>query len=376
MDKWIEVDFDKLRRNLEALRGFIKVPVMAVLKQNAYGLGAVPVGNFLEQLGVRYFAVTHIHEGVELRNGGIRSPILVFAPSLAGDGEVRDLWRYDLTPTVYSLECAEILHRVALELDRPVNVHVKIDTGMGRTGFTPEEILAAADRMQALDGLRYEGIYTHYSNAFEKVFAYTKKQRDAFLQLVDRLQDRGWTFAIKHSANSTAALKFPETHMDMVRIGSALLGNGNASAPVPLARAYRSRVRVLQVRRLKGGSYVGYSNTHRVKRDTTVAVLPIGYTDGFGVQKQIDSFRLMDFLREQYHLVKAFIKPEHSVFYQGKALKVLGKTSMQLTVVEVGDLPLKPGDVVDVRLNPLLAGDRLARVWVGQQDMPTGGESA
>jgi alanine racemase len=366
VDKWIEVDFNKLRQNFEALRNFIKVPIMAVLKQNAYGLGAVPVGNFLERLGIKFFAVTHIHEGVELRNGGVRSPILVFAPSTADQAEVHDLWRYDLTPSVYSLECAEILHRVALELDRPISVHVKIDTGMGRMGFAPEEILAAAERLQELGGLRYEGIYTHYSNAFEKIFDYTKRQKDSFLQLVNRLEDKGLTFSIKHSANSTAALKFPETHMDMVRIGSALLGNGTLNARVPLTRAYRFRVRVLQVRRLKSGSFVGYSNTHRVKRDTNVAVLPIGYTDGFGVQKKIDSFRFVDFLREQYHLIKTFIKPEHSVFYEGKSLKVLGKTSMQLTVVEVGDLPIKPGDVVDVSLNPLLAGARLERVCVGQ----------
>lgn len=365
MDKWVEIDLNKLKHNVRALQSYFKVPVMAVLKQNAYGLGAVKVGNFLEKLGIQYFAVTHVKEGIELREGGVRSPVLIFAPPCRDREDLISLWRYNLTPSIYSLDFAETLNHYALDMDKPIDAHIKVDTGMGRMGFAPEEIINAAERLKELRGLRYKGIFTHYSNAFEKEMDYTKKQMDTFLTLVNQLENTGLKIPVKYSANSMAALKFPETHMDMVNIGSAFLGNSIINPGVPLQKVYRCRVRVLQVRTLKKRSYVGYSNTYRTKKDTNIAVLPIGYTDGFGLQKKIDSFRVVDFIRQLYHLLKDFIKPGYNIFFNGKPLKILGKTSMQLTVVETGDLPVQPGDVVDVDLSPLVASARLERVYVG-----------
>ncbi|MTI85555.1 MAG: alanine racemase [Firmicutes bacterium] len=369
MDKWVEIDLNKLQHNVKALQGYFDVPIMAVLKQNAYGLGAVKIGNFLEQSGINHFAVTHIEEGIELRDGGVRSPILVFAPPGIGKDELNSLWRHELTPSVYSLHFAEILNRLALEKDKPIDVHLKVDTGMGRMGFTPQELLQAAERLKELDGLNLKGIFTHYSNAFEKEMDYTKEQLDSFLSLVNQLENKGFEFTVKYSANSMAALKFPATHMDMVNIGSAFLGNSTINPDVPLKKVYRTRVRVLQARQLEEGSYVGYSNTYKTGKNTHTAVLPIGYTDGFGLEKKIDSFRINDFIRQLYHLLKDFLKPAYSVFFDGKPLKIIGKTSMQLTVVETGNVQLKPGDIVDVYLNPLMANARIDRVYVeGQPD--------
>jgi len=185
--------------------------------------------------------------------------------------------------------------------------------------------------------------------------------------VVKKLDSAGLAITLKYSANSMAALKFPETHLDMVSIGSAFLGNSTINPAVPLSRVYRCRVKVLQVRTLEKGSYVGYSNTYRTKADTRVAVIPLGYTDGFGVQKKIDTFRLRDYLREQYNLLKVFLKPPASVFFNGRPLKVIGKTSLQLTVIDIGNLPLKPGDKVDVDINPLFANARMARMYVGDE---------
>ncbi len=365
MEKWLEIDLQKLKQNVRALQKYFQVPVMAVVKQNAYGLGALTIAGFLEQLGIRFFAVTNISEGIELRKGGIVSPILIFAPCFNDREELGSLWHYNLVPAVYSLEAAGILNQYALEMAKPIDVHLKVDTGMGRMGFTPAELLSAAERLKQLGGLRYQAIFTHYSNAFEKEMDYTKKQRDRFLNLVNELAAMGLVFPLKYSANSLAALKFPETHMDMVSIGSAFLGNRTVNPAVPLTKVYRCRVKVLQVRNLAKGSVIGYSNTYQAKHDTRVAVLPIGYTDGFAVQKRIDAFRFIDFLREQYNLVKTFLRPGYSVFFEGKPLKIVGKTSLQLTVVEIGDLPVKPGDIVEVDLNPLLANARMTREYVG-----------
>lgn len=365
MEKWLEIDLGKLKDNVEALQNYIKVPIMAVIKQNAYGLGAIPVGIFLEQLGIRFFAVTNVAEGVELRTGGLTSPILVFAPFFNDPEELDMLWKYRLNPAVYSLAAAEVLNEHAGKMGSSIEVHLKADTGMGRMGFTPDELLASADRLIELDRLKFRGIFTHYSNAFEKEMEYTAKQRAEFLHLVDRLEAKGFAVPLKYSANSLAALKFPETHMNMVSIGSAFLGNSIVNPAVPLKKIYRCRARVLQVRNLRKGSFVGYSNTYRAGRDIRAAVLPIGYTDGFGIQKKIDAFRFADYLREQYHLVKAFLRPRPSIFFQGKPLRIIGKTSLQLTVVDIGDLPLAPGDTVEIELNPLLAGARMERLYVG-----------
>ncbi len=365
MEKWLEVDFDKLKFNAQSLQNYFRVPIMAVIKQDGYGLGALAVATFLEQQGISYFAVTNISEGVELRKGGVVSPILIFAPFVYDIDNLEKLWRYNLTPTVYSMESAEALNSYSAKAGEPVNVHIKVDSGMGRMGFTPEELTAAAGKLKALTGLRYEGIFTHYSNAFEAQMNYTKRQMDSFLSAVERLGEAGILFSLKYSANSLAALKFPETHMDMVTIGSAFLGNSTINPDVPLKKVYCCRARVLQVRRIKKGSFIGYSNTYVAPRDINAAVIPIGYTDGFGLQKKIDSFRFTDFLREQLHLIKSFLRPTGSIHFEGKPLRVLGKTSLQLTVVDTAGLPIKPGDVVDVDLNPLLADARVSRIYTG-----------
>jgi alanine racemase len=364
LDKWVEIDLNKLRHNVKALQEYFNVPVMAVLKQNAYGLGAVRIGKFLEEMGIKHFAVTHIQEGIELRDAGVESPILIFAPPCSADEDLKKLWDYNLTPAVYTLNLAENLNRLALERDKPIDAHIKVDTGMGRMGFSPADLLDAAGKLKQMRGLRFRGIFTHYSNAFEKEMNYTKKQRDIFLKLINQLENEGLKFSVKYSANSMAALKFPATHMDMVNIGSAFLGNSIINPDVPLKKVYRTRVKVLQVRRLEKGSYVGYSNTYKTKKETNIAVLPIGYTDGFGLEKKIDSFRVNDFIRQLYHLVKDFLKPDSTVFWGDKPLKIIGKTSMQLTVVDTGNLNIKAGDIVDVQLNPLIANARMERVYI------------
>jgi len=361
----MEIDLDRLKDNVQSLQSYFDVPIMAVIKQNAYGLGALTVGGFLEQLGIGFFAVTTVAEGAELRQGGMKSPILVFAPLYNDSAQLEQLWEYRLIPAVYSLEAAAILNEYALKADRSMDVHLKIDSGMGRMGFSPEELLSSVKRLKELDGLVYKGVFTHYSNAFEKDMDYTAVQRENFLNVVAELEKQGLAIPLKYSANSLAALKFPATHMDMVSIGSAFLGNSTVNPAVPLKRVYRCRVKVLQVRSLPKGSYVGYSNTYRTKQTTRVAVLPIGYTDGFGVQKKNDAFRFADYLREQYHLIKSFFRPDNLVFFEGRPLKVIGKTSLQLTVVDIGGLPVKPGDIVDVSLSPLFAGALIERVYMG-----------
>lgn len=365
MEKWIEVDLDKLKFNVQSLQAYFKVPIMAVIKQNAYGLGDLEVATVLEQLGIRFFAVTNLKEGIDLRNGGVSSPILIFAPCYSEKDTLQSLWQYNLIPTVYSLETAEVLNAFAQQLGKQIDVHLKVDSGMGRMGFSPDELLASADKLKKLQYLRCKGIFTHYSNAFEHKMDYTKIQKDRFVKLVDELTEKGLTIPLKYSANSLAALKFSETHMDMVTIGSAFLGNSTVNPAVPLKKVFRCRAKVLQVRNIKKGSFIGYSNTFRAKKDLRTAVLPIGYTDGFGMQKKIDAFRATDFLREQYQLIKGFLRPGDSVFFEGKPLKVMGKTSLQLTVVDIGSLQIKPGDLVDIDLNPLLANARLARVYIG-----------
>ena len=365
MEKWLEIDFDKLKDNVQALRKYFDVPIMAVIKQNGYGLGSVMAGKFLEQQGINLFAVTNISEAIELRQGGIDSPIVVFAPLFTDKEQLSHLWEYRLIPAVYSLEAAEMLNDYAAKMDSPIDVHIKVDSGMGRMGFAPGELLSAAQRLRELDRLVYKGVFTHYSNAFEQEMNYTARQLEKFLNVLREVERAGLVFPLKYSANSLAALKFPETHLDMVSIGSAFLGNNTINSEVPLKKVYRCCVKVLQVRVLAKGSFIGYSNTYLTKRDTKVAVLPIGYTDGFGLQKKNDAFRFTDFLRELYHLIKSFLRPVNTAFFQGKPLKVIGKTSLQLTVVDVGDLPVEPGDSVEVTVNPLFASARMDRVYVG-----------
>ncbi len=333
---WAEISLSNLEHNYRALRGMLPrgCRFVGVVKANAYGHGAIPVAKKLEELGADYLAVACLDEVVELRESGVKAPILILGPTPI---EYADkLFRYDVTQSVQDLQSAKALSAAAVSAGKTLKIHIKADTGMSRLGFlcnedsvdfSVEEIVQAI----SLPGLEAEGIFTHFANA-DGDEEYSMRQLTRFLDAVDKLSKRGVEFKIRHCAASAAVLNYPCTHLDMVRPGIALYGHypdpscegldGPGLLPVMTLKT-----RIVAVRELSAETCISYGCTHTLARDSRVAVLPIGYADGL--------FRQLSNRME--------------VLINGQRLPVLGRICMDMCMVDVSDTPdICAGDVATV----------------------------
>ena len=331
---WAEVDLSALEHNYRALRGMLPrgCRFLGVVKANAYGHGAVPVAKKLEALGAEYLAVACLDEAIELRQAGISTPILILGPTFSEFAG--ELQRYDLTQAVQDGETARALSAAAS--DKPIKVHIKVDTGMSRLGFLCDEEHqdAAVEEIAeicALPGLRAEGIFTHFANA-DGDEEYSMRQFTRFMDTLDKLSGRGVDFEIRHCAASAAVLNYPCTHLDMVRPGIALYGHypdpscegldGPGLLPVMTLKT-----RVIAVRDLPAGTCVSYGCTHTLARPSRLAVLPMGYADG----------------------LERLLSNRGEMLIHGQRVPILGRVCMDMCMVDVTDLPeVRPGDEVVV----------------------------
>ncbi|MFN4293518.1 MAG: alanine racemase, partial [Thermoflexales bacterium] len=283
---WLDVDLDAIAHNTRAVKAIVgeTVALMAVLKADGYGHGAVKVARTALNNGASWCGVASLNEAAALRSAGIDAPILIlgFTPAW----HAREALLRDLALTVYDLDVARAYSRAARELGRVARLHVKVDTGMGRLGVLPD---AAADFIRAvadLPAVQLEGIFTHFSCA-DCDPAYTRLQLARFRQALDALGAPASLVRYVHAANSAAALAYPEARFNLVRIGLALYGL-NPFFPAPLQPAGLSlrpalswKTTIAQVKRLPPGAPVSYGKRFVCERETTIAVIPVGYADGF-----------------------------------------------------------------------------------------------
>lgn len=329
---WAEIDLGALEHNYRTLRAMLEpgCRFLGVVKANAYGHGAVPVAKRLEQLGCDYLAVATVDEGAELRSSGVKLPILVLGNT--PKGALGQAVALDLTQTVFDLDSAKILSAEAQKLGKTGKIHLKADTGMSRLGLLCDEshLAGTVDTMAAicaLPGLEAEGIFTHFADA-DGSEDYTMMQFTRFLDLLSALEQRGITFAIRHCAASAATLKYPCTHLDMVRPGIALYGHypdpscegldGPGLEPV-----MSLKTRVSAVRTLPAGTCVSYGRTATLEEETTLAVLPIGYADG----------------------LPRSLSNRGDVLLNGQMRPIVGRVCMDMCMVKA-DEQVKEGDVV------------------------------
>ena len=333
---WAEIDLSNLEHNYLALRGMLPrgCRFMGVVKANAYGHGAIPVAKKLVDLGAEYLAVAFLDEAVELRQAGILTPILILGPTLPDFAD--EVLRYDLTQTVQDTELAQALSNAAVKAGKPLKIHIKVDTGMSRLGFLCNEA-AMDDSVQniakvcALPGLEHEGIFTHFAHA-DGDEEYTMLQFTRFMDVLDKLSERGVRFQIRHCAASAAVLNYPCTHLDMVRGGIAQYGHYpdpsceglDGPGLIPLMTL---KTRVIALRELEKGTCISYGCTHTLARNSRVAVLPIGYADGF----------------------ERLLSNRGEVLVHAVRAPILGRVCMDLCMVDVTDISdVHVGDEVTV----------------------------
>lgn len=350
MKKFI-VEKEAILHNLNVLTKKAKeVPLWAVLKGNGYGLGLEPMAKLCLEAGVHHFAVTEVADAEVLRKLTPQGQILLLRPT-ADREELTRLLEADVIATIGSVQDATALNALAVEKGLVANVHVKVDTGMGRYGFLPSEVSDILSVYRCYDHLSVSGIYTHFSCAFcsGKI---TFAQAEEFRSVLDAIAEAGVEPGAAHCCNSNAFLRWPELKMGGVRVGSAILGRVNASKK--LRRVGRCEVTVEQLRWLPKGHATGYGSAWRAKRPTQIAVLPVGWYHGFGAEYGNDIFRFRDCLRQMFGAMKHMVFPKKLyVSVNGRSCPVLGHVGMLHTVVDVTKVTCRVGDTAVLDINPL-----------------------
>lgn len=347
------VDTAALCGNLENLKTRAGDAVFwAVLKGNGYGLGLLPMARACLSCGIDHFAVTEVSDAAALRELDAAAQILVLQPT-SDPQELSAIISSDAIATVSSLQDAEALAEAAGKLGKKPSVHVKIDTGMGRYGFRPSELNDILT-LYANESFLITGIYTHLHSAFCNE-ASSRAQAAAFRSVVDAIRQAGFDPGMAHLCNSCGLLRWPEYRMDGVRIGSAILGRLSIPGNFGLSRIGVCEAAVQELHFIPKGGTTGYGAGWKAKRDTQIAVFPVGYFHGFGDAMGDDLFRLRDNLRRILSALKAILRGKaFCVTVNGRRCKVVGHIGMLHTAVDMTGLDCKVGDIAKFDINPLL----------------------
>ncbi|HQE05446.1 MAG TPA: alanine racemase [Tepidanaerobacteraceae bacterium] len=361
---WLEVDLDKISENVKNIKKYLgSTRLLAVVKANAYGHGLYPVASCAVESGADFLGVSSIEEGIFLRKKGISQPLLVFNTILPE--QAADVLDYGLTATVCSLDVVQALNEVAARQNKKATIHVKIDTGFGRFGALPDH---AAEMIRLIisnfDNIYLEGIYTHFSKANNEKITY--KQFNAFMSLVETLNEQDIEIPIKHVCNSVAALNYPEMHLDMVRVGNLIYGMV-PSKEIAITNPSKICSRVIFLKNLPKGHYIGYGNKYKTKKPTTIAVVPFGYFDGL----EVYVFQPNGFLDGLKYLIKQVLfrfgiySSSRKANINGASCYILGKISMQNCIVDVTKIKnnVFVGDVVELSARRLNLSQSIVRIY-------------
>lgn len=326
---WAEVNLDYIRSNIRAIKEICShEKIYAVVKADAYGHGAIDVAPVLLESGATSLAVAVITEALELVHSGITAPILIlgFTPLTFA----HEIIEHNIELTVYNLEYAKELSRIAKAENGTVKVHIKIDTGMGRLGFlADDEGLNAIREINTLPNIKLEGIFTHFSTADEEDKEYTFEQLNKFNKVVETLESEGISFNIKHASNSAGIIDLPQAYFNTVRPGIIMYGYYPSEfvhkEKLQLKPALTLKTSVVHVKTLPKDMYISYGRKYKTTRETKIATLPIGYADGY----------------------TRALSNKGKVLINGKLVPIVGNVCMDQCMVDVSELDeVKVGDEV------------------------------
>jgi alanine racemase len=326
---WVEVDLSAIGHNVQRIKQIVGsgVEVMAVLKADAYGHGALRVARTALLHGASALAVACLSEAITLRENGINAPILILG--YTPPWQAAEIARYGLTATVYSLDVAQHLSRAAIgRRHGRTAVHIKVDSGMGRLGLQPADVVSFADELARLEGLDVQGIFTHFATADSSDQEHYSRQHAAFDRVLADLGAHGFAFRYVHAANSAAILAHPEARYNMVRLGLAMHGldpSPDVRCPSGFRRALSFKTQVAQVKSFPSGSCISYGCRFVTARPSRIAVIPVGYGDGF----------------------RRSPRNWGEVLVRGRRAPIVGTVCMDMCMIDVTEIPgVRPGDEV------------------------------
>lgn len=313
---YIEINVQAIAQNVQVIRQHVgaNVMLMAVVKANGYGHGAVTVAKTALAHGASWLGVARVREGIELREAGITAPILIL--SYAIPAEMAQVAAYDLTPTVTEIEVAWALAACGKE----VAIHLKVDTGMGRAGLLPGEVVPFLQAVAGLPYIRVGGIFTHFAVGDSPHDPFTHQQLVTFQDVLNQVAAAGYTGLIRHAANSGGIMYHPAAHLDMVRAGIALYGlrpDAKVEPGFPIQPVLSLKSHVARVRTLPAGASVGYGRTYVASEDRTIALIPLGYGDG----------------------IHRLLSHRAAVLIRGQRAPLVGRVSMDQITADVSQIP-------------------------------------
>ena len=321
---WAEVNLKNLEYNFKEIKSRLRpeIKILVTVKADAYGHGLIAVSKRLVAHGVDFLGVASIDEGIKLRNAGIKSPILVLGLILKKD--ILPLFNYNLTPTVCDVEMASALNRKAAALKKPIHLHIKVDTGMGRIGILHDYAFRLVKQIHKLKFVVIEGIFTHFPFA-DVNRKFTVFQINLFNKLVSDLKRSGIAIPLVHAANSIGLIDYKNSHFTMVRPGLVIYGlYPKAGLGINLKPVLSLKTRIIFIKQVPPGYGISYGHTYITKRWTRIVTLPIGYGDGYP--------------RNLSNLAWLLIG--------GRRRRISGRICMDQIMVDVGTQKLKIGDEV------------------------------
>ena len=341
---WMEIDLEAIKDNVRYVRDLSGVEVMAIVKANAYGHGALPVAQAALQGGATWCGVAQIEEALELRGAGLDCPILLLDYTPAGG--MLDAINHRISMTVWNYEQVEKASALAVNTGASALLHLKVDTGMGRLGIPPQETLALAEHITNTPGVVLEGLFTHFARADELDKTPSDHQEDIFRTVILKLEQMGLRPPLVHAANSAASLTRPSAHFNLVRLGIAMYGlHPSAECPTPesFRRALTWKTVLSQVKVLPAGSGVSYGHEYITQNNERVGTIPVGYADGFRRT------------------------PGNYVLVRGRRVPVIGRVCMDQILVQLDEVPeAQAGDTVILlgeQEGCRITAEDIAEVW-------------
>jgi alanine racemase len=341
---WLEINLGAIRTNVRRLRQLAQTPVMAIVKANGYGHGAVETARAAVEAGAEWCGVARFEEALALRQAGLNCRLLVmgYTPPAC----LQDAIDRDISLTIYDLELGDSYPSQLPKTSKALNIHVKVDTGMGRLGIKPETALSLIEKLSRTPGIQVEGFCTHFAKADETDRSSTLAQLVKFIPLVQELEKRGMRPEVVHAANSAAALQFPESRFDLIRPGIAIYGiNPSPDSPLPegFMPALTWKARITSIKVLPSGHMVSYGGIYTTSTAEQIGVIPVGYADGF---RRVAG---------------------EQVLIQGRRVNVVGRVCMDQSMVQLSDLKdVHPGDEVILignQINENISAEEIAKRW-------------
>lgn len=331
--------------------------IYGVLKGNAYGLGLVEMADILRDEGINRFALTDIEDAIKLRQSGFDDEEILMLRSTSEAEYIEALSDYNLVGTIGSQEAAVAMSGIAEKRRTVIEAHIEIDCGMGRYGFLPEEIDKVISVYKYMNGIALTGIYTHFPRAYDSE-KNTRLQAERFTGVLDRLREKGIEPGLVHAANSSALFRYDFCNFDAVRVGSAITGRIATRSSYGLQRVGTVVSNIAEIRWLPKGATLGYGSSYKTPGPKRIAIIPVGYVDGFCAEKARDSYSFFQTLRYVLSDIKrGLTRKRMYVGINGSRARVIGHVGMLHTVADVTKIDCAPGDTATFEINPLLTGN-------------------